>query len=245
MRRLILCMMLAIVPAGAINAAGPSGSYMSADVDPFDTESLQRGARHFVNYCMACHEAHMMRYNRIGRDLGISDEMLQEYLIFTPDTEVHDTMRNAMSSEDAEDWFGAAAPDLTLYARAQGADRLYTFLNSFYRDDNQPWGVNNLVVSGVSMPHVLQSLQGLPEPVYEERNGSMVVAGLELPSSAAGILSAAEYRAMTRDLTNFLDYVAEPVKAERQRLGFRVIIFLLIFFGVAYLLKREYWKDVH
>ncbi len=245
MRRLLLCLLLAVMPVGAVHAAGASGSYMSANVDPFDKESLQRGASYFVNYCMACHEANMMRYNRIGRDLDISEDMVQEYLIFTPDTEVHDTMTNAMSNADAEDWFGAPAPDLTLYARAHGADRLFTFLNSFYRDSSQPWGVNNLVVSGVSMPHVLEHLQGLPEPVHEERNGEVVVTGLEVPDDAAGILSAAEYRAMTRDLTNFLDYVAEPVKAERQRLGVRVIIFLLVFFGIAYLLKREYWKDVH
>lgn len=245
MRRVLLILMLALLPSWAALAAPAGGGYMSVDVDPFDKQSLQRGAKYFANYCMACHEASLMRYNRIGRDLGISDDLVEEYLIFKPGAEVQDLMTNAMSSEDAEDWFGATAPDLSLYARANGPERLYTFLNSYYRDDSQPWGVNNLVVSGVSMPHVLQDLQGLPEPVHDERNGSMVVTGVALDEDSGGRLSPAEYRAVTRDITNFLAYVSEPTKAERQKLGIRVIIFLLVFFGVAYLLKREYWKDVH
>lgn len=216
---------------------------MSVDVDPHDKQSLQRGAMLFANYCMACHEASLMRYNRIGQDLDLDEDLVQQYLIFNPESQVHDVMTNVMTEADAEQWFGAPAPDLSLYARRHGPDRLFTFLNSFYRDDAQPFGVNNTVVAGVSMPHVLQDLQGLPEPRYEERDGRMVVVGVE--ESANGRLSPAEYRATMRDLTNFLDYVAEPVKAERERLGVRVLIFLFIFMIVAYLLKREYWKDVH
>ncbi|MCC5810252.1 MAG: cytochrome c1 [Ectothiorhodospiraceae bacterium] len=244
MRKFLLTLTLALMP-GLLLAAPSGGNYMSANVDPHDKQSLQRGAKLFANYCMACHEASLMRYQRIGQDLGLSDDLVEQFLIFTPDTQIHDVMTNAMTEEDAEQWFGAPAPDLTLYARRHGPDRLYTFLNGFYRDDNQRWGVNNTVVTGVSMPHVLQSLQGMPEPVYEESNGDRVLVGTDVPEEAAGSVSQAEYRAMMRDLTNFLDYVAEPVKAERERLGYRVLIFLFIFLVVAYLLKREYWKDVH
>ncbi len=242
MRKLLLTLALALVP-GLLVAAPKGGNYMSVDVDPHDKQSLQRGAMLFANYCMACHEASLMRYNRIGQDLGLDDALVEQYLIFKPEVQVHDVMTNVMTESDAEQWFGAPAPDLTLYARRHGPDRVYTFLNGFFRDDGQPFGVNNIVVSGVSMPHVLQDLQGLPEPRYEERDGRMVVVGVE--EATNGRLSPDEYRALTRDLTNFMDYMAEPVKAERERLGVRVLVFLFIFLIVAYLLKREYWKDVH
>lgn len=242
MKKYLTILMLVLLPAFAAGAAPVNGK-LSADVDPHDKESLQRGAQAFANYCMACHQAELMRYNRVAQDLGLSEEDVEQFLIFTPGTQVVDVMRNAMSSEDAQDWFGAPAPDLTMTARRHGPDWVYTFLNSFYKDENQPFGVNNLVISGVSMPHVLQELQGLPEPVYEEVDGQDRIVGLEL--NQAGMMSAAEYRRFTRDLTNFMDYIAEPVKAERQRLGVYVIGFLLILLVLSYLLKKEFWRDVH
>lgn len=244
MRKLILALLLLALPGLAL--AAPAASYfMSTTVDPHDKASLQRGANHFVNYCLSCHQAELMRYKRIADDLGIDEDLMMETLVRSPDAIIHDTMLNAMRVEDAEQWFGAPPPDLSLYVRRHGPDRLFSFLNGYYRDDSQTWGVNNVVVAGVSMPHVLEILQGLPEPVFEENNGSMSVVGVRMNDASPGLLSEEEYLQFTRDLTNFLDYVAEPVKAERERMGAFVIAFLLIFFVVAYLLKREYWKDVH
>lgn len=242
MKTFLMILILALVPALSAGAAPVNGK-MSADVDPHDKESLQRGAQAFANYCMACHQAELMRYNRVARDLGLSDEDVEEFLIFMPGAQTVDVMRNAMTSEDAEDWFGVAAPDLTMTARRHGPDWVYTFLNGFYRDEGRPLGVNNTVISNVSMPHVLQELQGLPDAVREEVNGEGRLVGLEL--NEAGMMSPAEYRRFTRDITNFMDYMAEPVKAERQRLGVYVLIFLFILLGITYLLKKEYWKDVH
>lgn len=242
MKKLLLILLLAVAP-GVSWAAPANSDLMSANIDPSDKESLQYGAKLFANYCMACHQAELMRYNRVARDLGLTEEDVEQYLIFTPDTLPHDVMRNAMRTEDARDWFGAPAPDLTLTARRHGADWVYTFLNSFYRDDSATWGVNNLLKEGVSMPHVLQELQGLPEAVREEVDGAEVITGLELNNG--GLMSEADYRRATRDLTNFMDYMAEPVKMERRQLGVRVLIFLFILLGVVYLLKREYWRDVH
>jgi len=244
MRKLILAMVLMVLPGLAL--AAPAANYfMSMKVAPHDKASLQRGANHFVNYCLSCHQAELMRYKRVADDLGIPEDLMMANLVKTPNAQIHDTMRNAMRVEDAEQWFGAPPPDLSLYVRRHGPDRLYSFLNGYYRDESRPWGVNNLVVSGVSMPHVLEILQGLPKPVFAERNGGMAVVGVQLSDADRGVMTEQEYLRFTRDLTNFLDYVAEPVKAERERLGAMVIIFLLIFFVLAYLLKLEYWKDVH
>jgi len=242
MKKYLMILMLALLPALTAGAAPVSGK-MSADVDPHDKESLQRGAQAFANYCMACHQAELMRYSRVAQDLGLSSEDVEEFLIFTPGTQVVDVMRNAMDSEDSLDWFGAPAPDLTMTARRHGPDWVYTFLNGFYKDENQQFGVNNLVISGVSMPHVLQELQGLPEAIREDVDGQQRIVGLEL--NEAGMMSPAEYRRFTRDITNFMDYIAEPVKAERQRLGVYVIGFLLILLVLTYLLKKEFWRDVH
>ncbi len=244
MKKLVMAIALLALPSLGF-AAGKASYHLSVDVDPHDQQSLQRGANHFVNYCLSCHQAELMRYKRVADDLGIDEALMMERLVKTPDAQIHSVMLNAMDSADGETWFGAAPPDLSLYVRRHGPDRLYSFLNGFYRDPTQTWGVNNMVLAGASMPHVLEVLQGLPEPVVESKNGADVVVGVEVPPEAAGLLTEGEYRQFTRDLTNFLDYVAEPVKAERERLGVKVIAFLAVFFVVAYLLKREYWKDVH
>lgn len=244
MRKLLLALLLLGAPALGVAAGAEGVALMKARVDPGDTASLQRGAKLFVNYCAGCHSAEYMRFNRVAQDLGLPEDLVEQYLIFT-DAKIGDTMQTAMNPQDGERWFGVAPPDLTLTARRRGADWLYTYLNSFYRDESKAVGVNNLVFPDVGMPHVLWELQGMPQPVYSD-NGSdgLQVVGVRVPEGA-GAMTEQEYQAATRDLTNFMAYMAEPVKAERQALGIKVILFLFVFLFLTLLLKREYWKDVH
>jgi ubiquinol-cytochrome c reductase cytochrome c1 subunit len=236
---LALAVLLLIAPPTAWSAGG-GGDLMDPHVDVTDTASLQRGAMLFANYCMGCHSMKYLRYSRLAQDLDIPEEVVERYLIWSEETQVHDTMGNAMSAQDGEQWFGVAPPDLSLTVRARGADWVYTYLNTFYLDESQPTGVNNMVLEGASMPHVLWRLQGIPVPVVE--NGEVV--GVEVPEGS-GTLSEEEYHEVTRDIVNFMAYAAEPIRAYRESLGVWVILFLLGFTGLAYLLKREYWKDVH
>jgi ubiquinol-cytochrome c reductase cytochrome c1 subunit len=245
MRKTVLSLILAVLPGLAM--AGGGGVHLDkADIDLTNKQSLQRGARLFVNYCLSCHSAEFQRYNRTGRDLGLTDEQVAENLIFTG-AKLGDQMKIAMSRADAKEWFGAPPPDLTLVARSRGPDWLYTYMRTFYVDDSRPFGVNNLVFPSVGMPHVLWELQGWQTPVFKtvEHEGETkeVIERLEL--AEAGTLSPAEYDRAVRDLVNFLTYLGEPVQLERKALGVKVLLFLLVFFVVAYLLKKEYWKDVH
>ncbi|RFA30302.1 cytochrome c1 [Alkalilimnicola ehrlichii] len=246
MKKFVLAVLLLLAP-GLSGAAGPQGDLMSARVNVNDNASLQRGANLFVNYCMSCHSAEFMRFGRVAQDLGLSEDLVEKYLIFT-DAQIGDTMLNAMDPELSEGWFGAAPPDLSLTARVRSADWIYTFLNSFYRDEESAVGVNNLIFSDLSMPHPLWELQGMPEPVYEEvqvgDEARLEIVGTRV-EEGSGLMTEAEYRQATQDLTNFMVYISEPIRAERERLGVRVILFLLVFLFVAYLLKKEYWKDVH
>jgi ubiquinol-cytochrome c reductase cytochrome c1 subunit len=224
---------------------GPALLPSGADIT--NQESLQRGARNFMNYCSGCHSLQYLRYNRMAKDLGIDDKGLADNLIFDS-TKPFEHINSPMPA-DAEQWFGKQPPDLSLITRAKGgADYVYSFLKGFYSDSGRLWGVNNQVLQNVAMPHVLQSLQGVQEPIFENEadgrgNARMVLKGLKLKTS--GSMRPAEYDAFARDIANFLDYAAEPVKAERQALGIWVMAFLLVFFALAYLLKKEYWKDVH
>ncbi len=229
---------LTLFSSASAFAAGPAVPVDKAPIDPHDTASLQRGAQVFVNNCMGCHSADYMRYKRIGKDLALTDEQLLDNLIFTSDTPVGSQMNIAMRPSDAANWFGIEPPDLTLVARVRGADWLYTFLRGFYQDDNKLWGVNNTVFPDVGMPHVLLSLQGVQAPVYNDGE-------IDLTLVKPGILTPDEYDVLTADLVNFLAYMGEPTKLERQRLGVWVILFLLALLIFVYLLKREYWKDVH
>jgi len=247
MKKQLIALMFALVPALA-SAAGGSGYHLDeANVDLTDKAALQDGARTFVNYCMGCHSAKYQRYNRLGRDLGISDEGLIDNLMFAGE-KTGDLMDIAMTKEMGKKWFGAAPPDLTLVARVRGTDWLYTYLRTFYQDDSRPFGVNNRVFSNVGMPNVLWQLQGTQKAVYEtvvDDNGRehQVLEGVELEE--AGSQTPAEFDRTVRDLVNFLDYMGEPIKLERQSLGIKVMLFLFVFFIVAYLLKKEYWKDIH
>ena len=225
-------------------AAGGSGAQLdAANNDVGNVASLQRGAKYFVNYCLGCHSAKYVRYNRLAEDLELTEEQLIENLMFTGERPF-DTMDNTMSKEDAARWFGQAPPDLSLISRSRGTDHIYTFLRTFYVDDSTATGSNNVVLPNTSMPHVLWELQGLQRAVFGEV-GDGGVAELEgFEQITEGRLGKNEYDQVVRDIVNFLDYIGEPMQEERQRLGVRVIAFLLIFWLFAYLLKLEIWKDV-
>ena len=205
-----------------------------------DKESLQRGAATFVNYCMGCHSAKYSRYERVATDLGIPLALAEDSLIFD-DAKIGELMVNAMPEKASKTWFGAAPPDLTLAARARGADWLYTYLMTFYLDESRPWGVNNQVFKDVGMPHVLLELQGEQRCLPSDDHGHCELE----PIGQGGSESAREYEQTVYDLTNFMTYMAEPVALERQRVGVFVLLFLGFFFVFAWLLNREYWKDVH
>jgi ubiquinol-cytochrome c reductase cytochrome c1 subunit len=237
---------IAFFSAGSALAQEGGIPLLEAGTDINNKDSLQRGARNFMNYCSGCHSLKYVRYNRIAQDLDIPESELAANLMFTSDKAV-DTINSAMP-KDAVTWFGKQPPDLSLMARARGVDYLYSFLKGFYADKTRPWGVNNLYLPGAAMPHVLQTLQGLQKPVFKnepDASGSarMVLVGVD--AMTPGALKPEEYDQFVRDLANFLDYAGEPVKSKRQSMGVFVTLFLLVFFVFAYLLKKEYWKDVH
>ncbi len=246
MRKLIIALVFAALPG---LAAAAEGGYPldKASIDLNNQASLQRGAKLFVNYCMGCHSAESQRYSRMARDIGLSEEEVKNNLIFTG-AKVGDTMKNAMPKAEAKKWFGAPPPDLTLIARSRGVDYLYTYLRTFYVDPKRPWGFNNAVFPLVGMPHALADLQGWQKVVVEktqdvEGNAVEHITGFELVKP--GSLSPPEFDAAMRDLVNFMAYIAEPIKLERQRIGIWVLAFLVLLTAVLYLLKKEYWKDVH
>jgi ubiquinol-cytochrome c reductase cytochrome c1 subunit len=236
---------MAFLSAGAAVAEEGDIALLQAGTDIKNAESLQRGARNFMNYCSGCHSLTYLRYNRMATDLKIPESELPA-LMFTSG-KVFDTINSAMP-KDSEAWFGKQPPDLSLMARARGTDYIYSFLKGFYADKTRPWGVNNLYLPSAAMPHVLQTLQGLQKPVFKnepDAHGSarMVLVGVD--SMTPGAMKPEEYDQFVRDIANFLDYAGEPVKEKRQSMGVYVMLFLLVFFVFAYLLKKEYWKDVH
>lgn len=240
-KRLFLLVFVLFAPAA--QAAGTHVKLDHVDVDLSDQPSLQRGARIFVNFCLSCHSAAYMRYNRMGEDLGISEELVKENLLFAAD-KVGDLMKAVMPKEVALAAFNTVPPDLTLVARTRGPDWIYTYMRSFYRDPKSPSGWNNIVFPNVAMPHVLYEWQGDQRAVFEKGpDGLMHFERFEL--ERPGTMSREEYDSAMRDLTNFLVYLGEPAKLVRYRLGIYVLIFLVVFWVFAYLLKKEYWKDIH
>ncbi len=254
--RTLAWMLLAAPLAAAAAAESIKLDRLPADVNPHDPVSLQRGAQVYVNYCLGCHSAAYMRYNRL-QDLGLTEQQIRDNLIFTG-AKVGDLMKIAMDPRDSKEWFGTPPPDLTVIARARssgagsGADWLYSYLRGFYRDPSRPTGWNNTVYPNVGMPHVLWQLQGeqvLTTEVQSIPRGSkgkvekheVQKLALEKPGS----MKPAEYDRMVGDLVNFLVYVGEPSRQSRVELGIYVLMFLGVLFVLAYLLKKEYWKDVH
>ena len=243
----ILALLAAVlaVPAASF-AAGGGAQLEQAGNDIHNQASLQRGARNFVNYCLGCHTAKYVRYNRMAADIGLSEQQMIDHLMFTGDSP-HQTMTNAMNPADARKWFGVAPPDLSLIARSKGPDYVYTFLRSFYADPTKATGANNLALPGTAMPHVLWQLQGMQDAVWEghtDAQGNVQRHFKEFKLSSPGTMSPDEFDTFVRDTVNFLEYIGEPVQTRRQSLGYVVIAFLVFFTLLAYALKKEYWKDV-
>jgi ubiquinol-cytochrome c reductase cytochrome c1 subunit len=213
-----------------------------ANIDPTDSESLQRGAKHFVTYCLGCHSIKHIRYQRISLDFGIDDKkVLSE--IAPQGATIYQQMHTAMNAHDSAKWFGVQPPDLSLVSRSRSADWLYSYLKSFYTDQKKTLGTNNLVFKDVGMPNVFWQLQGEQKATFKTVDGKQEIENLVI--NVPGTLSEQEFDAMVNDLVNFLVYVGEPIKLERERMGKYVLFFLGMFLLIAYLLKKEYWKDVH
>lgn len=250
--RLILVAAL-LLPAMGWAAGAQTYPNDEIEIDWDDKASMQRGARTFVNYCMSCHSAAYSRYDRVGRDLEISDDLVLQNLVFTTDkfgeqTKVGELMKSTMTAEYAEQAFGVVPPDLSLIARSRGVNWLYNYLRGFYVDESRPMGVNNGVFDNVAMPHVLVELQGYQKAQIAMRPDGQggeheVIVSLELIEP--GSLSKSEYDQTVHDLVAFLDYLGEPYKQTRKNVGTGVIIFLFVLLILAYFLKKEYWKDIH
>lgn len=263
MKKLILACLLVVAPL-ALAAGGKSCGKIECeafDVDLHDKAALQRGAQLYMNYCMGCHALRYARYERTANDLGIPAELMLGNLVFG-DAKIGDLMTNALPDAQGKKWFGAAPPDLTLIARRRGPEWLYTYLHSFYLDPARPYGANNLVFPDVGMPHALHELQGdqvckpawkiaanggiARDPVtYENLEDESHPCGRVEHVEGTGSLTPDEYDRAVADLVSFLEYVGEPMQLERQRIGIFTLLFLALFLVVAWMLNREYWKDVH
>jgi ubiquinol-cytochrome c reductase cytochrome c1 subunit len=232
MKKILLAVLL--MPFFTLALASEEVHLDKAPIDVSNHESLQRGARTFVNYCLNCHSANYMRYNRL-LEIGLTEKQIKENLLFAGE-KVGDTMKVAMNKKDAAKWLGAAPPDLSVEVRARGADWVYTYMRGFYRDASRPTGWNNTVFDKVGMPHILYELQGEQELNHETH---------ELKLAKPGRLSVEEYDMLVGDLTNFMAFMAEPAKQQRNHLGWIVLLFLSVLLVLTYKLKKAYWKDIH
>ena len=226
------------------SAAG-GGALQQSGTDLNDKASLQRGAQLFMNYCSGCHSLRFLRTSRMAQDLGLSEEEVMENLNFTG-AKFGETIGVSMPAGPATEWFGKMPPDLSVISRVRGSDWIYTYLKSFYLDESRPLGWNNKLFPNASMPNPLWELQGLQHAEFgpvDPATGERHVEGLKV--AQAGRQSAQEFDQTARDITNFLEYVGEPAALKRQSVGVWVILFLAALTFLAYLLKQEYWKDVH
>ncbi|MEJ2059670.1 MAG: cytochrome c1 [Gammaproteobacteria bacterium] len=248
MNKKLIAVLLAALLLPALGRASEENVHLDkANIDVSDKAALQRGAKYFVNYCLSCHSAKYMRYNRLVKDLDLTPEQVKQNLIMT-NRKIGQTMEVALRPVDGKKWFGNPPPDLSVIARQRGADWLYTYLRSFYLDPSRPTGVNNVVFPKVAMPDVLWELQGWQEPVYktvelEDGQKEQVIDHLKLV--APGKMTPPQYDQMVRDLVTYLAYMGEPRQVLRKEMGVWVLLFLGLLFVVAYLLKKEYWKDLH
>ena len=236
-----------LVLVGANGWAATELELEHAGNDPDSKESLQRGARNFMNYCSGCHSAKYVRYNTIGRDLELSDDQLIENLMFNAE-KTFETIQVNMPPADAARWFGVTPPDLSLTARAKGTDYIYSFLKGFYLEEGSPTGVNNLYLAGTSMPHVLWELEGFKRAVFVdgEPNAEGVAPKVfdRYEMVTTGSMAAEDYDEFVRDTVNFLEYISEPIRSQRRVLGVWVLMFLGFFLIIAMMLKKQIWKDV-
>jgi ubiquinol-cytochrome c reductase cytochrome c1 subunit len=241
---------LLLVAGTAFANEGHSDWQRKAGNEVANLPSLQRGARNFMAYCSGCHSLKYVRYSRVGADLKISDAALQ--LLVRPGDKPTDYIKAAMPAADAQDWFGKPPPDLSLVARARGEDWIFNFLTTFYADPaSRQTGVNNLQLPGTAMPHILSPLQGVQHAVWkdveskgEDGKPTTTKAFKEFEPGVPGSLKPEQYDEFVRDIVNFLQYAGDPAQLERQGLGVWVVLFLLMFTGIAWMLKKEYWKDV-
>jgi len=273
MKKVLAILLLAVMPLSVFANTGMEFPLDKFNPSLGDKPALQRGAKLFVNYCMGCHSADYMRYGRLAKDLEIPTPLVEEQLIFDKNSRIGDLMQIGMPKKLAKKWFGAPPPDLTLVARARGPEWLYTYLRTFYKDPSRPYGVNNLVFKDVGMPHVLLELQGeqVCKPAWAiAPNGGIkrdpltgtniedhhVPCGRVEHVEGTGKLKPAEFDSAVADLVSFLAYMAEPMSIEdrkvfgiglsqREVIGVYTLLFLAMFGVWAYLLNREYWKDVH
>jgi ubiquinol-cytochrome c reductase cytochrome c1 subunit len=264
-RFLVVAIVECVLVAGAVALIGPAQAAeeekakglgsdwqtSKANVDVENKASLQRGARNFAQYCLGCHSLKYERWSRMAQDLDVPVELLQKD-IMPPGDKPADYVLTSMPATDSATWFGKTPPDLSLIARARGADYLYQLWTTYYVDPTRPTGANNLRLPSIAMPDVLSELEGLKRPVYKtvetkdaegKTHAEQVFDHFDV--IAPGRLSTAEYEAFVRDTVNFLSYVGEPSQAARRHLGVWVVLFLLVFTWLAWLLKKEYWKDVH
>jgi len=249
MKKLIAALLLpAAVFVASPSRASEGGVRLDhAPIDQTDVISLQRGARTFVNYCLNCHSASLMRWNRLS-DIGLNDSQIQDDLIFTG-AKVGDLMKVSFAPKDAKKWFGVAPPDLSVIARARGADWLYSYLRGFYRDPARPTGWNNTVFQNVGMPNPLWQLQGQRVRVVQAAKGEEGKEGhgetVKYEMAVPGSLTPLQFDQTVADLVNFLVYMGEPAALTRKHIGIFVLLYLLAMWPLVWLLKREYWKDVH
>lgn len=252
MKKLILCLLagLALVSGAQASSEGPAWDKFPKE-RVTDLAALQNGAKVFVNYCLNCHAAAFMRYNRM-RDIGLTEDQIKKNLMFATD-KVGDTMKVALDPKEAKDWFGGVPPDLTLIARSRsdgskgsGADYVYTYLRTYYRDDTKATGWNNLAFPSVGMPHALWQMQGDRRPVFEEHEShghkTQVFKGWQ--QVTPGTMSPLQFDQNVGDLVNYLQWMAEPAQNTRIRVGVWVLIFLGVFTVIAWRLNASFWKDV-
>ncbi|MBE7939976.1 MULTISPECIES: cytochrome c1 [Ramlibacter] len=250
MKKLILSFIAALGLSLGAHAAEESFHWDKAPNRTNDLAALQNGAKLFVNYCLNCHSAAFMRYNRL-KDIGLTEQQIKDNLLFATD-KVGDTMKSAIDPKQAKAWFGAVPPDLTLVARSRaghggsGSDYLYTYLRSYYRDPNRPTGWNNLAFPNVGMPHVLYQLQGEREPVFETvmQHGEEEKVFKGWKQVTPGTMSTQEYDQAIGDLVGYLTWMAEPAQNSRVRVGVWVLIFLGVFTLFAWRLNAAFWKNV-
>lgn len=247
MMKKIILILLSLMLAQMAVAAGDAYIGETAETNIRSKSSLQKGAKTFMNYCMGCHSMEYQRYNRVAKDLELTEEEMMESLVLT-DAKFVDTMTNTMTDEQGEQWFGKAPPDLTVIAKARGVDWLYNFLINYYVDPSRPSGWNNLTFPNTSMPHVLWELQGVRTANFEthtDENGEEHKEFVGFETIEEGQLGEQEYKDLVRDLVNFLDYSSEPAQLIRMAYAPWVLLFVALFTFLAYLLKVNYFRDVH